>query len=94
MTTETPLSKKIQENVGVYSANVVGVYDLRQTLKEVMSEIDFLDIDLFFIDVKDEKGNIIPESKQLMDLFNLFWVHLKPKIKQLLLTKFGEELIK
>lgn len=53
-------------------------YKLAQ--KEMIEKINELDIDVMFTDIKDTKGNKIPESDDLMILFGFFWDYMKEKI--------------
>ena len=81
-------TSQIRINLFKAEAKLEG-YKLGQ--KEIMDKIDELDVDVMFTDIKDTKGNKIPESDNLMVLFGFFWDYMKGIIGSEINTKEDSE---
>jgi len=49
--------------------------------KEILKILDDLDIELFLEDVVDKKGNKVKIPKEVLDLWDIYWEHIKDKLK-------------
>lgn len=53
-----------------------------ETMEKVMEEIEHINLELLFTDIRDKKGIQIPESQDLMELFNVFWLYIQNRLKK------------
>ena len=49
--------------------------------KKFEDVLDFLDVELFLEDVVDKEGNKVEIPKEIRDLWEIYWEHIKEKLK-------------
>lgn len=59
---------------------------LKQLDKQIEDVLDTINLEIIFTDIKDEHGNKIQDSEELMKLFDIFWEHIAIKLTK----KLGE----
>ncbi len=59
--------------------------------KDCISKIfEDMDLELMLTDIKDKKGNKIPESEELMELFDIFWRYVRTELESKLTLSTGD----
>ena len=75
--------KKLIESADNYE-ECKRLFDVKiKTIREFLVLIDEMDTELMFTDIKDiEKNEKLAQSDELMELFGIFWDHVKVRLKQ------------
>ena len=76
----------------IISPKYIYVDDFKQFIKDILEEIEMLDMEFdIATEVKDKKGNRDPLSDVLVEMLNISWDYIKPKIVKIIKQNAGFE---